>query len=124
MSTAADWLAFGQMLLAGGRAPDGTQIVPTSLVEEAMTDHTTPELRDLGAVFLQGQGWGFGGSVDISADEPWHVPGRYGWVGGTGTVGYVVPATATVTVLMTQVELAGPDGAEVISAFLTAAASC
>lgn len=119
VSTAADWLAFGRMLLAGGRAPDGTQIVTPDLVEEAMTDHTTPGLRDVGAVFLQGQGWGFGGSVDIARGEAWHVPGRYGWIGGTGTAGYVVPATGRITVLMTQV---APSGADVIDAFLTAAA--
>ena len=41
--------------------------------------------RDTGGLFLEGQGWGFGGSVDIAAIDPWNVPGRYGWVGGTGT---------------------------------------
>lgn len=87
-----------------------------------MTDHTTPALRDDGAVFLQEQGWGFGGSVDLGPGEPWQVAGRYGWIGGTGTAGYVVPSTGAVTVLLTQVELAGPGGADVISAFLTAAA--
>ncbi|MEU0535228.1 hypothetical protein [Amycolatopsis tolypomycina] len=46
----------------------------------------------LGALFLEGQGWGMGGSVDIAVTEPWHVPGRYGWVGGTGTTAHVVPA--------------------------------
>ncbi|WP_244170334.1 hypothetical protein [Amycolatopsis tolypomycina] len=57
----------------------------------------------LGALFLEGQGWGMGGSVDIAVTEPWHVPGRYGWVGGTGTTAHVVPATGTVAVLLTQV---------------------
>ena len=41
-------------------------------------------------MFLEGQGWGFGGSVDVAATEPWNVPGRYGWVGGTGTAAHVV----------------------------------
>ena len=37
--------------------------------------------------FLDGQGWGFGGGVDDRLKDPWNVPGRYGWVGGTGTAG-------------------------------------
>jgi len=51
--------------------------------------------------FLQGQGWGFGGSVDLHRTEAWHVPGRYGWVGGTGTAAYVTPWTGTIAVWLT-----------------------
>jgi CubicO group peptidase (beta-lactamase class C family) len=36
------------------------------------------------------------------------VPGRYGWVGGTGTAAHIIPSTGTVTILLSQVELAGP----------------
>jgi hypothetical protein len=43
------------------------------------SDHTTARQREIGALFLEGQGWGFGGSVDIAAIDPWNVPGRYGW---------------------------------------------
>ena len=49
------------------------------------TDTTTARQRAGNALFLDGQGWGFGGSVDVDAIDPWNVPGRYGWVGGTGT---------------------------------------
>jgi hypothetical protein len=48
------------------------------------TNHLTSAQRGIGALFLEGQGWGFGGSVDIERIDPWNVPGRYGWVGGTG----------------------------------------
>ena len=36
------------------------------------------------------------------------MPGRYGWVGGTGTAAHLIPATGTVTILLSQVELTGP----------------
>ena len=63
-------------------------------------DHLTQEQRDASTVFLEGAGWGFGGSV--GAD------GRYGWVGGTGTTAHVAPATGPVGVLLTQLQMAGP----------------
>jgi CubicO group peptidase (beta-lactamase class C family) len=101
--TADDWLAFGRMLLAGGRGPGGRRVLSPESVRLMTTDHTTPAHREIGRLFLEGQGWGMGGSVDVAPLEPWHVPGRYGWVGGTGTCAHIVPATGTVTILLTQV---------------------
>jgi CubicO group peptidase (beta-lactamase class C family) len=75
------------------------------------------------SLFLQGQGWGFGGSVDLHDREPWTVPGRYGWVGGTGTAGYVIPSSGTVTIWLSQVEMAGPDDFSALGSFLTWAAA-
>jgi CubicO group peptidase (beta-lactamase class C family) len=97
--TVDDWLAFGRGLLSG-------QLLSTESVRLMTTDHTTPAQREIGALFLEGQGWGMGGSVDIASVDPWNVAGRYGWVGGTGTSAHVVPATGTVAVLFTQ---AGAD---------------
>ncbi|WP_328456058.1 serine hydrolase domain-containing protein [Amycolatopsis sp. NBC_00438] len=101
--TAGDWLAFGRMLLAEGAAADGKPVLTPESVRLMTTDHTTAAHREIGALFLDGQGWGMGGSVDVAETDPWTVPGRYGWVGGTGTTAYVVPATGTVSVLLTQV---------------------
>ncbi|WP_326952756.1 serine hydrolase domain-containing protein [Amycolatopsis sp. NBC_01286] len=101
--TAEDWLAFGRMLLAEGAAADGKQVLSPESVRLMTTDHTTAAHREIGALFLEGQGWGMGGAVDVAVLDPWNVPGRYGWVGGTGTTAYVVPATGTVSVLLTQV---------------------
>lgn len=101
--TAGDWLAFGRMLLAEGAAADGKQVLSPESVRLMTTDHTTAAHREIGALFLEGQGWGMGGAVDVAVLDPWNVPGRYGWVGGTGTTAYVVPATGTVSVLLTQV---------------------
>ncbi|MGK3209137.1 serine hydrolase domain-containing protein [Amycolatopsis sp. MEPSY49] len=101
--TAEDWVAFGRMLLASGAAPDGRRVLNAESVRAMTTDHTTAAQREIGALFLEGQGWGMGGAVDVAAVEPWTVPGRYGWVGGTGTTAHVVPSTGTVAVLLTQV---------------------
>jgi CubicO group peptidase (beta-lactamase class C family) len=103
VSTVDDWLAFGRMLLDGGR-----DLLTPESVRLMTTDHLTPAQRELGALFLEGQGWGYGGSVDIAVTDPGTVPGRYGWVGGTGTTAHVIPATGTVTVLLTQRAMTNP----------------
>jgi CubicO group peptidase (beta-lactamase class C family) len=103
VSTVDDWYRFALMLLDGG----GTLLSPASARLMA-TDHLTAAQREAGELFLEGQGWGFGGSVDVTARDPWNVPGRYGWVGGTGTAAHITPATGAVTLLLTQLQLAGP----------------
>jgi CubicO group peptidase (beta-lactamase class C family) len=107
VSTADDWLRFARMLLAGGTV-DGRRLLSAASVRQMTTDHLTPSQREAGRLFLEGQGWGFGGSVDVAAIDPWNVPGRYGWVGGTGTAAHLTPSTGAVTILLTQVEMAGP----------------
>ena len=107
-STADDWLAFGQMLLAGGTTPGGRRLLSADSVRRMTTDHTTAAQREIGALFLEGQGWGFGGSVDIAPIDPWNIPGRYGWVGGTGTSAHIIPSTGTVAILLTQVAADSP----------------
>ncbi|WP_055494886.1 serine hydrolase [Streptomyces sp. TP-A0356] len=116
-ATAADWLAFARMLLAGGTAPDGRRVLSTESVRRMTTDHLTPGQRENGALFLEGQGWGYGGSVDIEATAPWAVPGRYGWVGGTGTTAHLVPATGTVAILLTQRAMENPTSTALMRDF-------
>jgi CubicO group peptidase (beta-lactamase class C family) len=118
VSTAADLVAFGRMLLAGGG-----DVLPRELVEAMMTDQLTPAIRDTDTVFLDGQSWGFGGGVDIANRNPWNVIGRYGWVGGTGTSVYVVPSDGSIAILLTQTELAGPAGSTVLESFWSTAAA-
>jgi CubicO group peptidase (beta-lactamase class C family) len=121
VSTVDDWFAFGRMLLAGGTV-NGRSLLSSELVTQMMTDRLTPAQRDASRLFLDGQGWGFGGSVDVTATDRWTVPGRYGWIGGTGTAAHVTPSTGTVTVLMTQMEMAGPTAPTVMRDFWDGAA--
>lgn len=101
--TADDLLRLGRMLLGGGTL-DGRRVLSPESVRMMTTNHLTPAQREAGALFLDGHGWGFGGSVDLDAHTPWSVPGRYGWVGGTGTSVHVVPSTGRVAILLTQLE--------------------
>jgi CubicO group peptidase (beta-lactamase class C family) len=114
VSTIDDCLAFQRMLLDAG----GPVLTPES-VRLMMTPHAEAEPD---SPFLQGEAWGFGGSVDLDTAQPWNVPGRYGWTGGTGTAGYVIPSAHRATVWLGQVEMAGADDFSALAAFLTWAA--
>ncbi|RYJ29464.1 beta-lactamase class C [Streptomyces sp. L-9-10] len=107
VSTADDWYGFARMLLAEGTF-GGHRLLSPASVRRMTTDHLTPAQRAASTLFLEGQGWGFGGSVDVAETDPWNVPGRYGWVGGTGTAGHLVPSTGAVTILLSQRAMTGP----------------
>jgi CubicO group peptidase (beta-lactamase class C family) len=117
LGTADDWLRFGRMLLSGG----GTVLSPES-VRLMLTNQVEARQCEGSELFLDGPGWGFGGSVDLDRSRPWNVPGRYGWVGGTGTSAHIVPATNSVAILMTQVGMASPEPYPVLEDFWTVAA--
>jgi CubicO group peptidase (beta-lactamase class C family) len=106
--TADDWLAFARMLLADGVTADGRRLLSAESVRQMTSDNTTQGQREIGELFLEGQGWGFGGSVDIAAIDPWNVSGRYGWVGGTGTSAHITPSAGSVAILLTQVAADSP----------------
>ncbi|GAA4357955.1 serine hydrolase domain-containing protein [Angustibacter luteus] len=113
VSTADDWLAFARLLLAGG-AVHGRRLLTEDSVRRMTTDHLSAEQRRDSTLFLEGQGWGYGGSVDVAAVDPWNVPGRYGWVGGSGTAAFLTPSTGAVSILLTQLELTGPTPPDVM----------
>ncbi|MER7927145.1 serine hydrolase domain-containing protein [Streptomyces sp. NPDC096057] len=121
VSTADDLLAFFRMLGAGGTSPDGTQVLSPTSVSRMTTNHLTAAQREASALFLEGQGWGYGGQVDVDPIDPWNVPGRYGWVGGTGTAAHVLPPTGTVTVLLTQVAMTSPTPTALMREFWASA---
>jgi CubicO group peptidase (beta-lactamase class C family) len=122
VSTVDDWHSFARMLLAGGRA-GGRQLLSPASVRQMTTDQLTQPQRDASRLFLEGQGWGFGGSVDVEAIDPWNVPGRYGWVGGTGTAAHITPSTGTVSILLSQMEMAGPTAPALMRDFWRHAAN-
>jgi CubicO group peptidase (beta-lactamase class C family) len=95
VSTVGDWRRFGTMLLSGGGG-----ILSQEAVRAITTDHLTQTQRDASTLFLEGAGWGYGGSVGPGA--------RYGWVGGTGTTAHVDPDLGTVGILFTQKQMTGP----------------
>ncbi len=120
-STADDWLSFARMLLNGGEANGHRLLSPTS-VSRMTTNHLTAAQREAATLFLEGQGWGYGGQVDVTPVDPWNVPGRYGWVGGTGTTAHIVPPTGTVTILLTQVAMENPTPTRLMRDFWRCAA--
>ena len=121
VSTLDDWLSFGRMLLAGG-ASGAQRVLSQESTRRMTTNCLTLAQRQAGALFLEGQGWGFGGSVDVNRNDPWTVPGRYGWVGGTGTSAHVNPSNGTVAILMTQVAMNNPTPPELMRSFWSLAA--
>ncbi|WP_328364776.1 beta-lactamase family protein [Streptomyces sp. NBC_00445] len=116
-STADDLLAFFRLLRSSGESgksgepgeSGGHRLLTPTSVSRMTTNHLTAPQRELGTLFLQGQGWGYGGQVDVTPSQPWNTPGRYGWVGGTGTTAYLVPPTGTITILLTQVGVESPE---------------
>lgn len=104
--------------MAGSR-----RLLTEESVGQMMANHLPAGQREAGSLFLEGMGWGFGGSVDVAAAEPWNVPGRYGWVGGTGTAFHVTPSTGSTTILLTQVEMDGPSYPAVMRDFWMATSS-
>jgi len=103
-STLADWHRFARMLLA-----DGGGLLSPDSVRLMTTDHLTQEQRDASTLFLEGAGWGYGGSVGPGA--------RYGWVGGTGTTAHIDPVSGAVGILFTQVQMTGPTPTALMRAF-------
>jgi CubicO group peptidase (beta-lactamase class C family) len=95
VSTAADYLRFGRLLLDGG----GT-LLTQAAVADLSADHLTDEQRSgpSAAIFLDGEGWGHG--VQVRLDPA--LPRRYGWGGGLGTTWYNFPDHGVTAVLMTQ----------------------
>lgn len=123
VSTAGDWFRFARLLLDDGVAGD-RRLLSEESVDRMTADHVGDRYREPGGeVFLDGQGWGYGGGVDVHVTEPWQQPGRYGWVGGTGTSAYVHRPTRSVRIFLSQVQLGGPTSIDVMKAFWGAAAS-
>jgi CubicO group peptidase (beta-lactamase class C family) len=103
VSTADDLLAFGQMMLNGGRL-GSERILSRPSVELMTTDHITPAQKAVSGFFpgfWDNHGWGFGGAIVTRRDDLAST-GRYGWDGGYGTSWYVDPKEGLVGILLTQ----------------------
>jgi CubicO group peptidase (beta-lactamase class C family) len=108
VSTADDYLAFVNMLLAGGRA-NGRQIISERLVAEMMSDQL-PDPVKARSTFVPGfwehRGWGFGLSI-MNRELPGE-PRGCGWDGGYGTCAYWDRRTGVVVILLSQRLVEGP----------------
>jgi CubicO group peptidase (beta-lactamase class C family) len=107
VSTVQDYLAFGQMMLNGGRL-GAERVLSRPSVELMTMDHLTAEQKAVSGMypgFFDNQGWGFGMAVATRRDEAGWVPGRFGWDGGLGTGWFSDPVNDLVCVVLTPVAL-------------------
>jgi CubicO group peptidase (beta-lactamase class C family) len=111
VSTVGDIAAFGQMLLHGGRLPDGGRLLSRPTVEAMTIDQLgvaggrrgiTPDGSDE-------MGWGFGVGIQLRRTGPGRGVGSYGWDGGLGSSWANDPASGVVAVILTTDAFGGPD---------------
>ncbi len=120
VSTVDDYLAFGQMMLDGGKH-GRERILSRPSVEAMVADQLTPEQKASSGLvpgYWDSLGWGFGVGIVTRRDGVAAVPGRFGWDGGYGTSWGSDPREGMVAVLMTQ-RLAFPPFSKVHLDFWT-----
>jgi CubicO group peptidase (beta-lactamase class C family) len=110
VSTAADYLRFARMLLAGGEL-EGTRILGRKTLE-LMTSNALPGGRDLteyavgtfAETTYEGVGFGLGFSVqlDPARSKVLGTPGEFAWGGAASTAFWVDPAEDLIVVFLTQ----------------------
>jgi CubicO group peptidase (beta-lactamase class C family) len=117
VSTADDYYAFCRMMLNKGMW--GRERILTEASVESMTrDQLMPQQRVGAELFFGGHSsWGFGMGVNIQREEPWMVPGRFGWDGGFGTSAYSDPTNDFIGILLTQRMMGSPEPPRVFEDF-------
>lgn len=102
VSTAADLVSFGQMLLRGGEGRHG-RVLSHELVEEMTTDQLTDQQRSIARIDGESSelGWGLGLGVrhDVSPIG-WPAAGSLEWDGGLGSRWIVDPTCDLCAVLL------------------------
>jgi CubicO group peptidase (beta-lactamase class C family) len=121
VSTVADYLAFGGMLLAGGTS-NGVRVLSRPSVEAMTTDQLTDEQRRTSGPDPTGSlGWGFGvGVLRQRVGTTWSA-GTYSWDGGLGSTWANDPAEDLIGVLLTNQAWTSPTPPAVCDDFWTAA---
>jgi CubicO group peptidase (beta-lactamase class C family) len=123
VSTADDFVAFGRMLLGGGRYGD-QRILSRPSVEAMTTDQLTPAQKSVSGLvsgYFETHSWGLGVSVVTRRTDPAEPIGRFGWDGGLGTSWAVDPSEGLVGVLLTQQSWTSPVPPPVCADFWTSA---
>ena len=101
VSTLDDMHAFGRMLLAGGRLPDGSRLLSSASVDAMTTDQIGVERGAPGPSADGSQGWGFGVGVQVHRRGLGPGAGAYGWAGGLGSSWGNDPAKELVGIVLT-----------------------
>ncbi|MBE1531239.1 serine hydrolase domain-containing protein [Actinomadura algeriensis] len=101
---ADDLAAFFQMMLDGGGP-----VLSRESVASMLTDRLTPEQKAAAEPFLGEAAWGLGVAIEPG--------GRFGWVGGLGTIAFADPSAGLVAVLFTQVMVDWPGFARLYDEF-------
>lgn len=123
VSTADDLLAFGRMMLGQGRL-GSERLLSRATVELMTTDQITPAQKAVSPFFpgfWDAQGWGFGMSVATARQGLADTPGRYGWIGGTGTAWYCDPRENVVALFLSQRMMQAANDTAPADDFLTLA---
>ena len=112
MSTAEDYVQFGQMMLNGGEL-NGKRFVSPKTIELMTSNHTGDMVN--GQFGRPARGMGFGLSMQVVQDpvaaDLAVSKGAYGWAGGTGVSFWVEPKEQIVSIFLIQGSGAGlrPD---------------
>lgn len=108
VSTAGDYLRFGQAMLNGGEL-DGARILSRTTVALMTSDHLPPKIRQTvepGEQLLGVQGYTFGLGFAVRKEQGLAgvhgSPGEYTWAGYSGTYFWMDPKEQLVGILMTQ----------------------
>jgi CubicO group peptidase (beta-lactamase class C family) len=81
-------------------------------------DQLTPQQKtDAEMFFGHHSSWGFGMGVNIQREEPWMMPGRFGWDGGFGTSACSDPENDFIGILLTQRMMDSPEPPSVFMDF-------
>ena len=123
VSTVDDYLAFGQMMLNGGKLGK-ERILSRPTVLAMTTDQMTAEQKAASPFFpgfWDNRGWGFGLSMITRRGGVADSPGRFGWDGAFSTSWSSDPAEDMIGILMTQRLGFGPNPAGFFGDFWTLA---
>lgn len=108
-STLPDYVKLAEMLVAGGKCPDGTQLIPEALIREMGTPWVPYELMPAR------EQWGLG--VRVITGDHWMPKGCFGWSGAYGSHFWVDPAHKITAVYMKNSRYDGGAGSQTSSYF-------
>ena len=103
-STLPDYVKFAEMLARGGRLPDGTRLVPETLIREMGTPWVPFEVMPVR------ERWGLG--VRVITEEHWMPKGCFGWSGAYGSHFWVDPENRITAVYMKNSRYDGGAGSQ------------